>query len=56
MTGSPTLLVNGVDPFATSDHCDCGLSCRLYRNEHDQFVATPSLTQLRTALTRAPAS
>jgi hypothetical protein len=48
MAGSPTLLVDGVDPFATGG--GCGLSCRLYRDEDGRIVATPSVDQLRGAL------
>lgn len=54
MRGSPTLLVGGRDPFPASDG-DCGLSCRLYRDEHDRVVAVPSLIQLREVLTAAAA-
>jgi hypothetical protein len=32
MAGSPTLLIDGVDPFAVVGDCDCGVSCRLYRD------------------------
>jgi hypothetical protein len=49
MTGSPTLLVDGVDPFPAGE---CGLSCRLYRNESGAPVAVPSIQQLRAALNR----
>lgn len=50
MAGSPTLLINGVDPFAQSDSCECGIACRLYRDENDQIVPAPSADQLRAAL------
>ena len=49
MTGSPTLLINGVDPFAEPGR-SASLSCRLYRDEMDHLAGTPSLTQLRRAL------
>ena len=47
MTGSPTLLVDGVDPFPAGE---CGLSCRLYRDESGAPVAVPSIQQLRAAI------
>ncbi|WP_329477489.1 hypothetical protein OG555_36295 [Kribbella sp. NBC_01484] len=47
MTGSPTLLVHGVDPFPAGE---CGLSCRLYRDESGAPVAVPSIEQLRAAI------
>lgn len=53
MAGSPTLLINGADPFSTPDQCDCGVSCRLYRDEDDRLVPVPSTAQLRHALTTA---
>ena len=51
MTGSPTLLVDGVDPFPAGE---CGLSCRLYRNESGAPIAVPILEQLRAALDKRP--
>ncbi len=47
MTGSPTLLVDRVDPFPAGE---CGLSCRLYRDEAGGPVAVPSLRQLHAAI------
>ncbi|MEU4195690.1 alkylmercury lyase family protein [Kribbella sp. NPDC026611] len=52
MTGSPTLLLNGTDPFATVTVAP-SLSCRLYRGDQGQVVRIPSTDQLRTALTAA---
>lgn len=55
MNGSPTLLINGQDPFLNPnphDH-DRGVSCRIYRDEHDRAVPAPSVTQLRDAVTAA---
>ena len=46
--GSPTILIDGVDPFADPD-APVGLSCRVYRTD-DGFVGSPSLDQLRTAI------
>lgn len=55
MTGSPTLLINGRDPFSSPilQGCDCGVSCRIYRDEHGQAVPAPSVTQLRDAVAAA---
>jgi hypothetical protein len=49
MTGSPTLLIDGVDPFAVGNAM-ASLSCRLYRDEHDRLGNAPSAAQLRRAL------
>lgn len=46
--GSPTLLVNGVDPFPTTAPAT-GLGCRYYRTETG-LDAAPSVEQLVTAL------
>jgi hypothetical protein len=57
MTGSPTLLINGRDPFPAPVlyDCDCGVSCRIYRDEHGQAVPAPSVGQLRDAVAGADA-
>lgn len=47
-TGSPTFLVDGVDPFAEPD-ADPGLSCRLYR-AGGAVVGLPSATDLARAV------
>jgi len=52
MAGSPTLLINGIDPFAEPGGRAGGVSCRLYRDEH-RIVPAPSLAQLRDAITAA---
>ena len=52
MTGSPTLLINGVDPFALGTSGECSIACRLYRDENNQIVPAPSAEQFRAALTR----
>jgi hypothetical protein len=49
MTGSPTVLVDGHDPFAEPGHA-ASLSCRLYRDETGRTVGAPSVAQLRRAL------
>lgn len=56
MNGSPTLLVDGIDPFASADLCACGVSCRLYRDEEGRIVPAPSVDQLRVALAEASRS
>lgn len=53
MAGSPTLLINGADPFAESAGTGCGVSCRLYRDEQGRGVPAPSIEQLRDAVTNA---
>jgi hypothetical protein len=53
MAGSPTLLINGVDPFATPDGCECGVACRIYRDDHGRVVPVPSVDQLRDAIIAA---
>jgi hypothetical protein len=49
MTGSPTLLADGADPFARPGLLPA-VSCRLYREEHGRQVPSPSAAQLRAAL------
>lgn len=52
MAGSPTLLVDGTDPFARPGD-QPSISCRLYPDDHGQPGPAPTLGQLRDAL--APA-
>ena len=49
MTGSPTLLADGADPFARPGQLP-SVSCRLYRDEHGRRVPAPSAAQLRAVL------
>lgn len=49
MTGSPTLLADGADPFARPGLLPA-VSCRLYRDEHGRQVPSPSAAQLRAVL------
>lgn len=49
MRGSPTLLIDGIDPFLDQNQPP-SLSCRLYQHEHGALAGTPSLPQLRAAL------
>ncbi|MTV27974.1 thioredoxin family protein [Nitriliruptoraceae bacterium ZYF776] len=46
--GSPTVLVDGVDPFTTGDE-PSGLACRVYATD-DGPQGSPSLGQLRAVL------
>ncbi|KDQ00402.1 MULTISPECIES: hypothetical protein [Rhodococcus] len=48
MTGSPTLLVDGRDPFAEPDQVP-SVSCRLYRDATGAVGGAPTVTALRTA-------
>ena len=50
MAGSPTLLVDGIDPFASPDDRACGVSCRLYRDSEGRIVPAPSIDELRDAI------
>ena len=49
MTGSPTLLVDGTDPFAVPGTPPT-VSCRLYVDETGSATRAPSAAQLRTVL------
>jgi hypothetical protein len=49
MTGSPTLLADGTDPF-TRPGQKAAIACRLYHDEQGRPAAAPSLAQLRSAL------
>lgn len=52
MHGSPTLLINGVDPFAAPGEAP-SLSCRLYRDAAGRAGPAPSVQALRQALAAA---
>lgn len=54
MCGSPTLLINDVDPFAVPGQVP-GLSCRLYRDVTGQLEGAPPVAALRRALEQAGA-
>ena len=47
--GSPTVLIDGRDPFATGEE-PVGLSCRIYQTP-DGPAGSPTVAQLRAALT-----
>jgi hypothetical protein len=55
MHGSPTLLIDGVDPFAVPGQPP-SMSCRLYHDENGQLSGAPSLSQLRQAIEQTPAA
>ena len=46
--GSPTILINGEDPFA-DESAPVGFACRMYRTETG-IEGAPSVAQLRRAL------
>ena len=52
MHGSPTLLIDGVDPFAQPGQAP-SLSCRLYRDSGGRLAGAPSVQALRQALAAA---
>jgi hypothetical protein len=52
MHGSPTLLVDGTDPFAAPGQ-PLSLSCRLYRDACGRSGPVPSVQELRRVLTAA---
>jgi len=49
MHGSPTLLIDGTDPFAGPE-ARPSLSCRLYRDPAGRTEAAPSVQMLRRAI------
>ena len=49
MRGSPTILIDGRDPFAV-ERAEASLSCRLYRSGHGD-AGMPTVAQLIEALT-----
>ena len=55
MHGSPTLLIDGADPFAERGQTP-SMSCRLYRDENGQLSGAPSVGQLRQAIGQVPAA
>lgn len=52
MRGSPTLLLDGVDPFAVPGQLP-SLSCRLYRSPEGQADGAPSVEAIRQAIEQA---
>jgi hypothetical protein len=54
MHGSPTLLINGLDPFAAPGQAP-GLACRIYRDAVGRAAGLPTVEALRQALDHANA-
>jgi hypothetical protein len=52
MRGSPTLLIDGSDPFAVPDQGPA-LACRLYRSDEGRLAGVPAVAALRRALAQA---
>jgi len=52
MRGSPTLLIDGADPFAEPGQPP-SMSCRLYRDDDGQLSGAPSVGQLQQVIGRA---
>lgn len=52
-TGSPTVLVDGVDVAPAADGEPTGLSCRVYRRRDGRISPTPDPEDVRAALVRA---
>lgn len=52
MSGSPTILVGGADPFAVPGQ-EPSLACRLYRQDDGSLAPAPSAGELRRVLTTA---
>ncbi|MFJ3307643.1 organomercurial lyase [Streptomyces sp. NPDC086549] len=52
MTGSPTILIDGVDPFALQG-ARPSISCRLFRGSDGRVDGAPSVAELRSALRTA---
>ncbi|MZD04472.1 alkylmercury lyase [Streptomyces sp. SID5785] len=52
MTGSPTVLVNGTDPFASAG-ATASVSCRIYRHADGSTDGAPGVDELRQALDAA---
>jgi hypothetical protein len=50
--GSPTIRVDGVDPFPPGDDEPPGLACRVYRLADGRFSPTPDPEALRTTLAK----
>jgi predicted DsbA family dithiol-disulfide isomerase len=55
MRGSPTILVDGIDPFAEPGE-PASVSCRLYRDGNGPVDGAPSVSQLRKAIDEAAAT
>jgi hypothetical protein len=56
MNDSPTLLINGRDPFPNPNlqDCDCGVACRIYRDEHGRVVPAQFAQEILGELSWTP--
>jgi hypothetical protein len=54
MHGSPTLLIDGRDPFAVPGTVPA-VACRLYRGENGRVEGAPAISALRQVLEQADA-
>jgi hypothetical protein len=54
MHGSPTLLINGRDPFAAPGTAPA-IACRLYKTENGRVEGAPAVSALRQVLEQADA-
>jgi hypothetical protein len=54
--GSPTILIDGADPFPALDGATVGLNCRVYRRTGGRVSPTPDPADLRRALEQALAA
>ncbi|MFF8378209.1 organomercurial lyase [Streptomyces sp. NPDC015661] len=52
MTGSPTVLIDGADPFSQAGAAP-SVSCRIYRDAEGKADGAPSVDELRRAFTEA---
>ncbi len=50
--GSPTIRIDGVDPFPPGDDEPLGLTCRVYQLQDGRFSPTPDPQLLREQLAR----
>ena len=51
--GSPTILIDGVDPMPAAPEDSVGLNCRVYRRRDGTISPVPDPNDLREALRRA---
>jgi hypothetical protein len=51
--GSPTILIDGSDPFPSAAEEPFGLTCRIYRSRNGRISPTPDPDDLRHALRAA---
>lgn len=54
--GSPTIRIDGTDPFAADEGAVVGLSCRIYRRDDGRVSPTPDPRALRRVLEQSVAA